>query len=72
MPLLSYCKYGYRRGAGGLKESLATSVYISEEQFKKRLQDNFGFEYYGYDSRVHQALWLSKDTIWWLFIEFVS
>lgn len=66
-------KYGTREHCGGLKESIATSRYISEEKFKRLLPM---YKYYGYDSRVSQFMFILRDIEKyykqykvWLFIE---
>lgn len=63
-----YLKYGYRRGAELLEDSLATKVYIRSDTFMKMLMSGNFFPYC-FDGRCNQVLWLSKDTCTWLFIE---
>lgn len=50
--------YGYRRQSGGLDESLLTSHYLTREQFARLLHE---YEYYGYDERCHQFLFILRD-----------
>jgi len=57
MIILKYFKRDHR---GGLKESLATQKYISKEQFNKLLNTNL-YEFYAYDERVFQYLFILKD-----------
>ena len=61
-------RFGYRRHCYNLEESLKTSVYISEESFKSRV-NTLGYSYYGYDKCCKHLLWLDKDNGIWLFIE---
>lgn len=63
-------KYGYRDHRELLEDSLSTKVYIDEKDFRFRLKK---YEFYGYDERCRQILFIRKDNSvfapWWLFIE---
>lgn len=53
-------KFFTRDHRGGLKESLATQKYITQKQFNKLLNTNL-YEFYAYDDRVFQYLFILKD-----------
>lgn len=53
-------KFFKRDHRGGLKESLETQTYISQEQFNKLLDTNL-YHFYCYDGRVYQYLFILKD-----------
>lgn len=61
-------RYGYRQHRGGLQESLQTKVYISVDTFKRML-DNKTVEYYAFDERCNQVLYINWETYTWYFIE---
>lgn len=69
------CKFGLRKHRGGLKESLETIKYISEDEFKRILPK---YEYYAFDERVNQVMFLHKHFMKkvvkydWLFIQFIN
>ena len=64
--------YGKREHRGGLKESLSTSVQITELEFKELLnnKDN-DYQYYCFDNRCNQILFCGKYDLdyMWLFIQ---
>lgn len=62
-------RFGYREHRVTLDESLKTRVYISCKTFDKMIKSDT-FDYYGYDPRCHQYLWLNAHYNW-LFIELV-
>ncbi len=53
-------KFFKRDHRGGLKESLATKKYISQKDFNNLLNTNL-YEFYAYDERVYQYLFILKD-----------
>lgn len=65
-------KFGTREHHGGLKESLETTIYITEEEFRLKSRN---YNYYGYDTRCNQILFIEKPLEkyikepLWLFIE---
>lgn len=65
-------KFGKRKHRGGLDESLATSVQITEEEFKELLnnKDN-DYTYYCFDNRCNQILFCGKYELeyMWLYIQ---
>lgn len=65
--------YGKREQRGGLQESLDTSLLITEEEFKELLKDydNNGYDYYCYDERCNQILFLGDYRLkyQWLYIQ---
>lgn len=63
-------KLGCRKHCGGLRESLNTILYIDDKDFNRLIVH---YEFYGYDSRCKQILFISKNmkrAFTWLFIEF--
>lgn len=63
---VSYFKREHR---GGLEESLKTSVEITEQEFKELLKDrNNGYEYYCFDSRCNQIIFLGKYELEYMFL----
>ena len=68
-------EFGKREHRGGLDESLATSVQITEQEFKELLNDkNNDYQYYCYDSRCKQILFCGKYGLkyMWLFIQLTN
>ena len=47
---------------GGLRESLETSKEITREDFELAIKR---CNYYGYDERIDQLLWLDMDYTWY-------
>lgn len=62
--------FGTRKHCGGLKESLKTSKEITKEEFISYIAC-LAWEYYGYDERVNQLLWINLNykDFQWLFIQ---
>lgn len=61
--------YGKREHRGGLNESLETAIEISEEEFKELLEDkNNGYEYYCYDDRCNQIIFLGNYELDYMFL----
>ncbi len=62
--------FGTRKHCGGLEESLKTSKEITKENFISHIL-SLEWEYYGYDERVNQLLWvnLNYKDFQWLFIQ---
>ncbi len=67
--------YGKREHRGGLTESLATSVKITEQEFKELLNNkDSDYQYYCYDNRCKQILFCGKYELkyMWLFIQLTN
>lgn len=65
-------KFGKRKHRGALQDSLDTSVEIYEEEFKNLIRDkNNGYNYYCFDNRCNQILFLGKYELdyMWLYIQ---
>lgn len=60
MPSNYNIKYFKRDHCGGLYESLQTQKYITKSQFNDLLTTGL-YEYYAYDTRVFQYLFILKD-----------
>ena len=61
--------FGVRKHSGGLKESILTTKYISENDFNSIINK---YDYYGFDERVNQIMFISKDmreNYTWAFIQ---
>lgn len=64
-----YIKFGKREHRGGLKESLTTSVEITESEFKNLLNDkDNGYTYYCFDERCNQIIFLGKYELRYMFL----
>lgn len=64
-----YIKFGKREHRGGLKESLTTSVEITESEFKNLLNDKAnGYTYYCFDERCNQIIFLGKYELRYMFL----
>ena len=62
-------RYLKREHRGGLSESLATSVEITEQKFKDLLKDtNNGYHYYCFDERCQQVIFLGKYELDYMFL----
>ena len=63
---ISYFKREHR---SGLVESLATSVEITEQEFKNLLKDrNNEYDYYCFDERCQQVIFLGKYELKYMFL----
>lgn len=65
-------RYGQRKQAYMLRQSLASKIYITESDFISLLGQ---YSYYGFDWRCNQILFYKKlqcQKYDWLFIEIVS
>lgn len=62
-------EFGKREHRGGLAESLATSIQITEQEFKELLNnpDN-DYKYYCYDNRCKQILFCGKYELKYMFL----
>ena len=62
-------RYFKREHRGGLDESLATSVQITEQEFKNLLKDrNNEYDYYCFDERCQQVIFLGKYELKYMFL----
>ena len=61
--------FGKRDHRGGLKESLETSVEITEQEFKKLLNDKDNdYHYYCFDDRCNQIIFIGKPELDYMFL----
>ena len=68
-------EFGKREHRYGIEESLATSVQITEDEFKELLNNKDNeYEYYCYDNRCKQILFCGKYELkyQWLFIQLTN
>lgn len=63
-------KYGKRQQRGSTRESLETSVYMSEYEFQKEFNSK-KMKFYCYDTRCNQILFITSRSCEydWYFIE---
>ena len=67
-------RYGKRMHRGCLQDSLDTTVYISEDEFRSELDEDKDLKFYSVDNRCNQILFLNynRQDYQWYFIEVIE